>query len=78
METQDIDYETEVKKVYPDARELDNETEQFYADLTWITDGHGNDISDDCKWSDDAWESAYHRITRSLINYFEPPLCNSK
>lgn len=67
MET-DIDYEAEVKKVYPRARELDNESEDFYPDLYWITDGEGNDISSDCYHEWDAWKSAYNKLQPKPTN----------
>ena len=63
-----IDHEAEVKKVYPNAIELDNDSETHYANLCWISDGNGNDISEDCKWSDDAWRSAYNNlVSQGLI-----------
>lgn len=58
----EMDYREEVLKVYPDAEELDNETEDYYPNLSWITDGHGNDISEDCNWEKSPWKSAYERL----------------
>lgn len=56
------DYEKEVKKVYPKAKELDNEQEDLYASRWWIGDGNGNDISDDVSLFENAWQSAYERL----------------
>ncbi len=56
------EYEEEVRKIYPDAKELDNETDDLWANLWWISDGHGNDISDDVELYKNAWQNAYNRI----------------
>ncbi len=56
------DYELEVKRVYPNAKELDNETEDLFANAYWISDGHGNDISYDCDSEHEAWQSAYEKL----------------
>ncbi len=62
MESMEINYQDEVIKVYPDAVLCDNETDELWASVEWISDGHGNDISDDCDGGHDAWECAYNRI----------------
>ena len=58
----EIDYESAVLKVYPDAVLLDNETEIHYANIEWISDGHGNDIGHECTWLGNPWRSAYEQL----------------
>ena len=61
-----IDFKKAVESVYPDADMANNETVCHYATLCWITDGHGNEISDKLDsslfgWSR-AWENAYNNL----------------
>lgn len=60
----EVNYREEVEKVYPDAIELDNETDDYYPSVCWINDGNGNDISSDCRGVFNPWESAYNRLKK--------------
>jgi hypothetical protein len=59
-------YEDLVLEAFPDARLLDNEQEDVLADQFWISDGHGNDISDDYDNEYDAWKSAYEKMDKHI------------
>ena len=56
-----IEYEDEVKKIYPKAKVLDNETTSHFPTVYWISD-NSFDISEDCKNEWDAWKSAFSKL----------------
>lgn len=62
----DTTYQDLVLEAFPDAKLLDNEQEDIFANQYWIGDGHGNDISDDCENEYDAWKSAYEKMDKHI------------